>query len=86
MRAICLSPRLTHRASRYFRLDKVNRAFSADTETAGAGAIAMRLRNDGRLEIHIRDYSTPPFGEMWWDDEKFDADMFSFASTFKKIN
>ncbi len=70
----------------YFRLDKVNRAFSADTETAGAGAIAMRLRNDGRLEIHIRDYSTPPFGEMWWDDEKFDADMFSFASTFKKIN
>jgi len=66
----------------YFRLDKANRAFSADEDKIGTGTIAMRLRNDGKLEIHIKDYDTPPFGEMWWDG--FDADMFSFASTFTK--
>ena len=66
----------------YFRLAEVNRAFSAETETIGAGTIAMRLRNDGKLEIYIKDYDQPPFGEMWWDG--FDPDMFSFAATFTK--
>ncbi len=66
----------------YFRLSEVNRAFSPDTETLGAGTIAMRLRNDGKLEIYLKDYDQPPFGEMWWDG--FDADMFSFAATFTK--
>ena len=66
----------------YFKLSQVNRAFSADTETLGEGTIAMRLRNDGKLEIYIKDYDQPPFGEMWWDG--FDPDMFSFASTFTK--
>lgn len=68
----------------YFKLSNVNRAFSADTDTPGEGTIAMRLRNNGKLEIYIKDYDTPPFGEMWWDDEDFDTDMFSFASTFTK--
>ena len=67
----------------YFKLSEVNRAFSADTETPGEGTIAMRLRNDGKLEIYIKDYDQPPFGEMWWDG--FDPDMFSFASTFTKV-
>lgn len=67
----------------YFKLSQVNRAFSADTETLGEGTIAMRLRNDGKLEIYIKDYDQPPFGEMWWDG--FDPDMFSFASTFTKV-
>lgn len=66
----------------YFRLAEVNRAFSAETETIGEGTIAMRLRNDGKLEIYIKDYDQPPFGEMWWDG--FDPDMFSFAATFTK--
>ena len=67
----------------YFKLSQVNRAFSADTETLGAGTIAMRLRNDGKLEIYIKDCDQPPFGEMWWDG--FEPDMFSFASTFTKV-
>lgn len=67
----------------YFRLSEVNRAFSADTETLGEGTIAMRLRNDGKLEIYIKDYDQPPFGEMWWDG--FEPDLFSFASTFTKV-
>ncbi len=67
----------------YFKLSQVNRAFSADTETLGAGTIAMRLRNDGKLEIYIKDYDQPPFGEMWWDG--FEPDLFSFASTFTKV-
>ncbi len=67
----------------YFKLSQVNRAFSADTETLGEGTIAMRLRNDGKLEIYIKDCDQPPFGEMWWDG--FDPDMFSFASTFTKV-
>lgn len=67
----------------YFKLSQVNRAFSADTETLGEGTIAMRLRNDGKLEIYIKDCDQPPFGEMWWDG--FEPDMFSFASTFTKV-
>lgn len=66
----------------YFSLSKVNRAFSSETESIGEGAIAMRLRNDGKLEIYIKDYDQPPFGEMWWDG--YDPDMFSFAATFTK--
>ena len=67
----------------YFKLSQVNRAFSADTETLGAGTIAMRMRNDGKLEIYIKDCDQPPFGEIWWDG--FEPDMFSFASTFTKV-
>ena len=67
----------------YFKLSQVNRAFSADTETLGEGTIAMRLRNDGKLEIYIKDCDQPPFGEMWWDG--FEPDLFSFASTFTKV-
>lgn len=67
----------------YFKLSQVNRAFSADTETLGEGTIAMRLRNDGKLEIYIKDCDQPPFGEIWWDG--FEPDMFSFASTFTKV-
>ena len=69
----------------YFKLSQVNRAFSADTETLGEGTIAMRLRNDGKLEIYIKDCDQPPFGEMWWTPGEFDSDMFSFASTFTKV-
>lgn len=69
----------------YFKLSQVNRAFSADTESLGEGTIAMRLRNDGKLEIYIKDYDQPPFGANWWDDSEFEPDMFSFASTFTKV-
>lgn len=66
----------------YFRLSKANRAFSAESETIGESTIAMRINSEGNLEIQLRDYDTPPFGEMWWDDSSFDPDMFGFASEF----
>lgn len=67
----------------YYLLSSANRAFSADDETLGESVIAFRLNEDGGLEMQLRDYDCPPFGEMWWDDD-FDADMFSFASLFTK--
>lgn len=66
----------------YFRLSKANRAFSSKSETIGESTIAMRINSEGNLEIQLRDYDTPPFGEMWWDDSSFDPDMFGFASEF----
>ena len=69
----------------YFKLSQVNRAFSADTETLGAGTIAMRLRNDGKLEIYIKDYDEPGFGTNMWSLGGYDPDLFSFASTFTKV-
>lgn len=69
----------------YYKLSNVNRAFSADTETPGESVIAFCFNEDGTLDMQFRDYDTPPFGEMWWDDEKFDADMFSFCSVFDPV-
>lgn len=66
----------------YYLLSCANRDFSADSENIGESVIAFRLTDSG-LEMQLRDYDCPPFGEMWWDDD-FDADMFSFASLFTK--
>lgn len=70
----------------YFKLSSVNRDFSADSENLGEGVIALRINEDGDLELMFRDYDQPPFGEMWWDDEKFDPDMFGFCSLFTKAS
>lgn len=67
----------------YYLLSKVNRDFSADSVSEGEAVIAFRLTEDGQLEMQLRDYDMPPFGENWWDDN-FDADLFSFASVFTK--
>ena len=68
----------------YFNLEKINRAFSKTTEKIGEGVIAMRVNEDGNLEIHLRDYEKPPFGTNWWDENKVDWEMFGFIYIFKK--
>ena len=68
----------------YFNLEKINRTFSKTTEKIGEGVIAMRVNEDGNLEIHLRDYEKPPFGTNWWDDEDVDWEMFGFIYIFKK--
>ena len=67
----------------YYLLSAANRAFSKDKETIGEAVVVFTILN-GELIVELRDYDTPPFGENWWSDNKFDADMFSFASLFKK--
>ena len=68
----------------YFNLEKINRTFSKTTEKIGEGVIAMRVNEDGNLEIHLRDYEKPPFGAHWWDENKVDWEMFGFIYIFKK--
>jgi hypothetical protein len=69
--------------NRYYKLSSANRAFSKTKETLGEAVVVFTVI-DGGLVVELRDYDTPPFGENWWSDAKFDADMFSFASLFKK--
>ncbi len=67
----------------YYLLSAANRAFSKTEEKIGESVIVFTII-DGNLIVEFRDYDTPPFGENWWDDGDFDADMFSFASLFTK--
>lgn len=67
----------------YYLLSAANRAFSKDKETLGEAVVVFTIL-DGNLIVELRDYDTPPFGENWWDEGDFDADMFSFASLFVK--
>jgi hypothetical protein len=69
--------------NRYYKLSSANRAFSKTKESLGEAVVVFTVI-DGDLVVELRDYDTPPFGENWWSDAKFDADMFSFASLFKK--
>ena len=67
----------------YYLLSAANRAFSKDKETIGEAVVVFTII-EGNLIVEFRDYDKPPFGETWWDNEVFDAEMFSFASLFKK--
>ena len=67
----------------YYLLSAANRAFSKTEEKIGEAVVVFTLI-DGNLVVELRDYDKPPFGENWWSDNKFDADMFSFASLFVK--
>ena len=67
----------------YYLLSTANRAFSKAEEKLGESVIVFTII-DGDLIVEFRDYDQPPFGENWWSDNKFDADMFSFASLFTK--
>ena len=67
----------------YYLLSAANRAFSKDNETIGE-AVAVFTIVDGDLTVEFRDYDKPPFSIKWWEDEKFDPDMFGFASLFVK--
>lgn len=67
----------------YYSLSSANRAFSATEEQLGSSTIVFTIVDKG-LAVEFRDYDKPPFGENWWSTNKFDADMFSFASLFTK--
>lgn len=67
----------------YFELSKCNRAFSADSETIGKGAVAMRFDEDGNLWLLTKDYDQPPFLENWWDG--FEPDLFGFCYVMKRV-
>lgn len=67
----------------YYSLSSANRAFSATEEQLGSSTIVFTIVDEG-LAVEFRDYDKPPFGENWWSTNKFDADMFSFASLFVK--
>lgn len=68
----------------YYALSNANRAFSADKETLGASVIAARFNEAGDLIIQFRDYDKPPFGENWWSDNKFDADVFGLCTRYTR--
>lgn len=68
----------------YFSLSSANRAFSAEKETLGKAAAAMRFDENGNLWFIIKDYDQPPFLENWWDGD-FDPDMFGFAYIMKRV-
>lgn len=68
-----------------YYLIKANRAFSKSKKSVGDSVIAFRLTGNGGLDLQFRDFDTPPFGTVyWWDGEKFDPDMFGFATLFTK--
>ncbi len=67
----------------YFELSKCNRSFSADSETIGKGAVAMRFDEDGNLWLITKDYDQPPFLENWWDG--FEPDLFGFCYVMKRV-
>lgn len=67
----------------YYLLSAANRAFSKDNEAIGEAVVVFTIV-DGDLTVEFRDYDKPPFGIKWWKDEKFDPDMFGFASLFTK--
>ena len=69
----------------YFSLSSAYRNFDGNAVNTGTGAIAITYDADNNLIVALKDYDTPPFGELWWDDEYFDSDMFSFASRFAKV-
>lgn len=69
----------------YYKLSQANRSFDNAAEKLGEAVVVFRLRSDGNLAVELRDYDTPPFGFMWWDENKFDIEMFSFASVFTPV-
>ena len=69
----------------YYKLSQANRSFDNTAEKPGEAVVVFRLRSDGNLAVELRDYDAPPFGFMWWDDKKFDIEMFSFASVFTPV-
>ena len=75
----------TYVQTTYFGLSNANRAFDAESETLGKALICISMIDENTIQVQLRDYDAPPFSIMWWDDEKFDGEMFGFASEFKKV-
>ena len=68
----------------YYKLPSVNRSFDNSAESLGEGVISLSFLSDDEIIVTIRDYDKPGFGLNWWDGDKFYADMFGFASLFRR--
>ena len=68
----------------YYKLPTVNRSFDNSAESLGEGVISLSFLSDDEIIVTIRDYDKPGFGLNWWDGDKFYADMFGFASLFRR--
>lgn len=68
----------------YYKLPTVNRSFDNSAESLGEGVISLSFLSDDEIIVTIRDYDKPGFGLNWWDGDNFDADMFGFASLFRR--
>lgn len=68
----------------YYKLPSVNRSFDNSAESLGEGVISLSFLSDDEIIVTIRDYDKPGFGLNWWNGDKFYADMFGFASLFRR--
>ena len=68
----------------YYKLPTVNRSFDNSAESLGEGVISLSFLSDDEIIVTIHDYDKPGFGLNWWDGDNFDADMFGFASLFRR--
>ena len=68
----------------YYKLPSVNRSFDNSAESLGEGVISLSFLSDDEIIVTIHDYDKPGFGLNWWDGDNFDADMFGFASLFRR--
>lgn len=68
----------------YYKLPTVNRSFDNSAESLGEGVISLSFLSDDEIIVTIRDYDKPGFGLNWWNGDKFYADMFGFASLFRR--
>ncbi len=68
----------------YYKLPTVNRSFDNAAESLGEGVISLSFLSDDEIIVTIRDYDKPGFGLNWWNGDKFYADMFGFASLFRR--
>ena len=73
----------------YYKLSKVNFAFSKRTQDYKEAAIAIAMTPSGKMILQLKQYtSNPPFGENLFMlyDEEFDPELMGFASLFEKIS
>lgn len=73
----------------YYKLSKVNYAFSKDSQDYKEATIAIAITPSGKMIVSLKEYTnTPPFGEELFKDynkdETFDPELMGFASLFTK--
>lgn len=71
----------------YYKLSKVNFAFSKDKQDYKEAAIAIAMTPSGKMVLQLKQYTLePPFGENLFMlyEGKFDPEVMGFASLFEK--
>lgn len=75
---------MTYQQNIYYSLSNANRSFDNSAEKIGNGVMSIAFINADKIIVTIHDYDEPPFGILWWEDTKFDSEMFGFASVFTR--